>query len=65
MLGIRTGTLSDDYTWQFTIEKVRREIQECTSIEAMRELSLETIILMEKQRRWFISQFKAHDDQPA
>jgi len=47
-----------DLTHELQLEIYRREISSCTNIEAMRELSLRTLTLMENQRRWFVEQLR-------
>ena len=49
-----------DYSHQFAMEQIRREVSNCVDLEQMRKLTLETITLMERQRRWFIDQLHQH-----
>jgi len=54
----------DSFSHQFAMEQTRREVSNCTDIDAMRKLTLDVITLMERQRAWFIQELLSNGRDP-
>ena len=53
-MGMDTG----DMAHAFELELTRREVQSCTDLDHMRQLTLSVLDLMEGQRQFFLDQLK-------
>ena len=66
--GVSLGAVAyspvDSFAHQFAMEQTRREVSNCTDIDAMRKLTLDVITLMERQRAWFIQELLNNGRDP-
>ena len=56
--------MNGDLSHLFQVEKAKREVRNCTDLEALRTLTLKALDLLEGQRSWFMAQLKQSPPTP-